>query len=491
MRETVRSTIDDWLFLLRDLSPRREVLAALLILSETMIVYIFAGTLLAELHAPYAPLPVVLIFMVLLFGRLVPHLLTTLRVWTPQYESIMTISIVLTMVLLIYAGAFPGESLFSTAWLQGTLDALILRDSDASRSVWLLVAFVALAWWRGKTRAEPNLETSYTMLRLGMIWIAGGLVFTVLAAPDGARILDHIPAAIAGFIVFTLIAIAVARQPEAGQSAAWKMSPVWLLVLVLPVLLIAGTSITTVGLFSRETLDLLLIAVSPVLLLLQFLVQALVLTIALIAFIIISPVIWLLERQGFGPIDGFPSIDLSPGSGLEADDAGNTILQVEDPARYLIVGVIMLALLWFLVRFVFRRRKEWQADAFQQSESLIAWSPDPAEMANRLGSWVRRHLRRQVDPIGPVGNEWAATRRIRRLYRSFLIENRKAGIDRESGETPSAYARRVGEIYGARRREIDLVTTTYNRARYSGIPAESTDADSAEVALNMFRKPES
>jgi hypothetical protein len=481
--------IDDLSYPLRELSPRREFLAFLLIVAETMIVYVFAGTLLAELAEPHTPLPIILIFLVLYISRLVPHLLNVLRVWSPQYEAVLTVVIVSTMLLVIRHGAFPSEALFSIAWLQGTLDALILRESDAIRSVWMLIIFVAIAWWRGKTRAEPNLETSYTMLRLGMVWLAAGLIFTVLAAPEYARIFDQIHAVLIGFITFTLLAIALARQPEGDRAAAWNTSLVWIVILVLPILLISGAAVTTTGILTQDTLQLFVAVLSPVFWVLKFLVQALVLTIAIIAFILISPVIWLLEQQGFGPMENFPEINLNPGAGVELSRGSGSSLEIENPARYLIAGVILLGIILFLIRFAFRRRRQWEDESQQQHESLIEWNAAPAAILRGLQAWILRQMQPVRAAIGPAGDEWAATRRIRQVYRRYLQLNEKADLARQPEETPNAYAVRVGSTHQERIEQVRLITATYNQARYSGEPAESQDADVAEAALDSFRQP--
>jgi hypothetical protein len=488
MASHVPAGIRGFLKPMRELSVRREVLAILLILAETMIIYVFAGILLAEYEFPYAPLSLPVIFVVLLIARLIPHVLSTLRIWTPEYETIMAIGIVTMMLLVIKVGAFPDEPFLSSGWLQGALDALILQDSESIRPVWTLIAFVTYAWWRGKTRAEASLETAYTMLRFGMVWLAMALVFTVLVAPPGAAIYGHINAALIGFVIVTLLTIAIARQPEGTDEAAWNASWIWLLVFLVPVLVIAGTSISTVGVLTRDTFDLFMTVLSPLFWLIQISLQAIILTIAVVAFLLVSPLLWLLERQGFSPLSNFPNLDLSPGSASDARNLASTTLQIENPVRYLIVGIILLGLIWVLVRFSFKRRRRWEEKPRQQRESLIDWNSGANTLLDRARSWLAARIRPGIAYAWNEGPEWESTRRVRRTYQRFLRANRRQHFPRIAGETPSQYAMRLREHYATSSEEIDTLTRSYNVARYSGVPASEGDAIAAEQAFAALQE---
>jgi hypothetical protein len=473
---------------LQDLSPRRELLALLLIVAETMILYIVAGTFLAEREAPYTPLPILLIFAILTFARLVPHLLSTIRVWTPEYEIVMGISIALSMLVIIKLGAFPNTSIMSLDWLLGTRDSLIMQENDAARHVWMLVVFVCYAWWRGRWRAEPNLETAYNMLRFGLLWLAGALVFTALTAPPDALIHGQINAVLVGFLVVTLLSIAIARQPEGEDSAAWNASWVWLLILSIPILAIAATSISTTGVLTRDTLNLFISVLSPVFWLLQITLQALVLTIAIIAFVLVSPLIWFLERQGFAPLSNFPSIDLSPGSVSDAEELARSTLHIENPVRYLIAGSILLGMTWLLIRFSYRRRRHWQENSRQQRESLIEWGQSDGTVFQRMKRWVENRIRPSRAYALQEGAEWEYTRRIRQTYQRFLRFSKDHGAPREPGETPAHLAHRIRDDHPNLAAEVQALTERYNYARYSGKPATLDDAEVTEQAWKSLRE---
>lgn len=464
------------------LSVRREIVMALLILSETMILFIYGGTLLAEHTEPFAPLPALLIFATLLIAYQIPHLLETLRIWSPEFEVVMTIGLVGTMVMVIKVGAFPDAALLSTTWIEETVQALIFRSNESERPVWPLVVFVAYAWARGRTRAEPMLETSYSMLRLGTAWVAGGLLLNVLAMPSGAEIFDRVTPAVAAFLLLTLLAIAVSRHQPSQRPADARPLWIWAVVVVLPILVVTAATISVAGILTRETLDLVFALLSPVFWVLGLLIQTVVLLVAIIAFILISPVIWFLERQGFMSLSGFPPIDLAPGTPDEMEEFAQSTLDIADPIRYLIASVLLGIIIWSLVRFAFRRRRSQASGARQQRESLIEWQAAPMNILHRATRWMRRGDRGEHDDPYPPDSRWDGTRRVRRVYRAFLRASGQQRIIRQSADTPDSFAGRVIQVHPDLRPEIEQITASYNLARYSGRPVEAATADRTEHA---------
>lgn len=470
---------------IRQLPPRLELLAFLLVVSESIIFYVFAGSLLATIETPHQPLSFLLILVLLWFSRAVPHLLNTVRIWDSRYQFIMGSAILLSAVVVVKVGAFPDYRLFSLTWIQEAGQSLIFRESAAVRQVWMLIGLVVLAWWRGRSRAEPSLETTYSMLRLGLIWLAGGAILTLMVGQETLLITEYLTPALVGFVVISLISVAVARQPDFDYPAAPQTGWVWALILIVPTLIIAGFATSATGVLTRDTLDLLVTVVTPVFWALQYLVQALVLTIALIAFLLISPIIWLLERQGFEPMANFPEIDISPGAGFDANESASTGLTVDDPVRFLIVGIILLLIMFLLVRYLFRRRQRWEQQDDPQDESLIDWNQTRPAFLARIRNWVSDTFGRRDDDL-PAGPEWEGTRRIRKVYRLFLKQNAKSDQARNPHETPDRYARRLGQHSPADLPEIEQITASYDQARYSGRPASPDVAERTETTWKLL-----
>lgn len=466
------------------LSPRRELISILLILTESMIVYIYAGVLLAERDSPYSPLPVMLIFTLMLISYQIPHLLESMRIWSPEYETLMVAGLFGTFLLVFKVGAFPHVPWFSLDWLSGLIDALILRPNESVRPVWGLVFLTVYAWWRGRTRAEPVIDTTYAMLRWGILFVAGGLTLSWLSAPPGAAISERTSIAVAGFVVFALLAIAVARQPSSDSSREWNAAWIWLAVFVLPITAILLASVSTAGVLSREVLDVTLSVLGPVFWAIGLALRAVILFIAVVTFILISPILWFLDRQDFGPFTNIPRLDIAPRSNSDIDEFARTTLDIGDPVRFLIAGMLLTAMGWFLVRFLFKRRKYWHETQRQQRESLIEWEDRPETLLRKAGGWIasrlgaRRRDRFDRDP------RWSGNRRVRRAYRMFLRLVADHGIQRRAGSTPNQLASDVIQIYAPIEQAVTLITDHYNRARYSGEPLTDSTAKRAESALH-------
>jgi hypothetical protein len=490
--DAMHATIRGLLLPLDQLSLRRESIMILLILAESMVIYIYAGFLLATYDRPFHPLPVLLIFALLLLAYQVPHLLETLRIWSPRYEIVMTVALLLSMLVVIKAGAFPTTASLSLAWLERAGEALALRGGDPVRSVWGLFALTVYAWWRGRTRADATLDAAYTMLRWGILLATTGVVLAWLAAPPGARILETSSAALVGYLVCVLLAIALARQPVLPEANSPQPGWVWAAVFVLPVLAIVLTTVSTAGLLTRDLLDLLVSIVEPLIWLVSIVIRSLILVIALVAFVILAPLLWLLERHDFGPLSGLPRLDIAPRTGNEFRDLSQTVLDIGDPLRYLVVGVITIGVIWLLVRFAFKRRKYWHDQSNLQRTSLIQWQHGSRSLLMRASAWLRSRFGGDPDAGLPAGAEWVNTRRIRRAYRRFLGITRDHGLERQSWQTPAAFASEIRVREPDLADDVDTLTRLYNGTRYSGKPADERSANDSEDALdainNQFRE---
>jgi hypothetical protein len=483
----IRASLRPFIEPLRERSPRLEVLALLLIVSESIIVYVFAGSLLATTSPPHQPLPFLLILLLFWFARTIPLILSTTRIWDSRYQLIMGTSILLSALLTIRIGAFSDYDWLSLNWLSEAGQSLILRESEAARSVWFLIGLIVLAWWRGRSRSEPSLETAHTMLRLGLIWLVGGAVLTLMIGSEDLVIVNHLPPALASFITVSLVSIAIARQPEFDHPTAPQSGWLWPLVLVVPAIAIAAVAVTATGILNRDALDLIIIVVSPVFWVVHILLQGFVLALALIAFVLISPLIWFLERQGFEPMANFPQLNLSPGTGMEADEASRTGLTIDDPVRFLIVSLILVVIFYGLIRFLFRRSARWKHRDDPHNESLIDWQGPRALLLATVRNWIARATRRPPDDL-PDGPEWEFTRRIRVVYRQFLKFQARSGHPKSPNETPTRFAERISDTEPFGKTEITQITELYDHTRYSGQPANAESATAVETAWRALQE---
>ncbi|HEX5164426.1 MAG TPA: hypothetical protein VFV93_03435, partial [Thermomicrobiales bacterium] len=292
--EPERATPGDLRDLLMRLDWRQELLSILLVLAETALIYIFVGFALPEAEPGSAVAPVWIVVGLMLVAHLVPHLLDEWRVWSPNYEIVLASAIAISALVAIKVASFPDIALWDLDWLRGTVNALALLDNDAARPVWGIVVLSAYAWWRGRTRAEGSIDSAYAMLRTGTLAMALLLILILVAAPDDAQVRDRLSTATIAFFASALAAIGVARLTLEGFRTSAPLGPRWLATFVGPILAVVAVAIIGAGIFSRQFLDTVLWMLTPVFFVLNLVFQVFVFVLAIIAFIILSPLVWLI-----------------------------------------------------------------------------------------------------------------------------------------------------------------------------------------------------
>lgn len=462
---------------------REETVALALIVAESAILYLYLGVLLPEVTPPYAAFPGWLIAVLLAVAYAVPRLLTELRLWGAHYEVMLGLTLIASLLLALKVASFPGTPWFSTGWLQGSLDGLILRPNASVRPPWAIVAVVAYAWWRGRSRAEPVLETTYQMLRWGTMAAAGGLLLVLVATPPEAPIRDGMASAVVIYFVSGLMAVGVARFRLEGLRSGAPLGPPWLATFALPIAAVVVIAVLAAGIFSRSFLDTLLTALGPLLWLLGFVVRALVLLIALLAFLIIAPVLWLMERYGFGTV---PLLEHLPRAGNPLDQLdrfARQSLHVADPARYLLAGFVLTLVGSALIRYAYRRRRRWRTGAHERRESVFGWEEAVDGLARPLLRVLRR-ARPRGDPLAALRGDprWAHTVTIRETYIRLLRRSARAGVARPRGATPAEHARRLATRFPTDAAAITTITTHYEAARYQATPATPEAAAAVRTA---------
>jgi hypothetical protein len=475
------STIDHWIELIRSLNPRSEIVAALLIAAETTIVYLALGVILPTYHEPFEPVPALLIFTLLWIAYMVPHVLDTLRIWTPEYETIMVLALVTTTLFAFKIAVFPDHAWWSTQWLAGARDALILRETEADRSIWGVVGLMVYVWWRGRMRAEPVIDTAYSMLRWGTLAMAGALVLIWVVAPPESVVRGSVSLAVAAFILLALGSIASARIRSLPFTVTWNAAWAWVVLFGLPIVAITLLSVSSAGIFSREALDAALTLLGPIFWAISLVLRAIILILAILTFVIIAPILWFIERQNLGPFPALPNFDFAPRSASDLDEFARNTLHIADPVRYLVVSVVLFVVGSILVRYLFRRRRHWEPPRREQHESLLDWSEQTRSLGQRLHE-VIGWLRPRTDPLAAMRDspEWQGTYRVRRAYQRLLRRSLKAGAAREPGTTPNEYVERVTALAPATRQPLQGLTGHYNIARYGPRPVSATVADEAE-----------
>ena len=472
---------------------RQELLSIMLVLAESTLVYLFVGFALPAADPDSSVVPAWIVVTLILAAHLVPHLLDEWRVWSPTYEAVLAVAIALTMLAAAKAASFPHIAIWDLDWLRGTVNALAFLDNDAERPVWGIVILGIYAWWRGRTRTEGSVDSAYAMLRVGTIAMAILLVVILIGAPDDGQVRDRLSAATIAYFVCSLAAIGIARLKLEGFRTSAPLGPRWLATFVGPILAVVAVAIIGAGIFSRQFLDTVLWMLTPVFFVLNLVFQVFVIILAIVAFIILSPIVWLIGNREPQLVPVTPTAMGEPGeTGLQ--EVTNSPFEVADPLRYLIAALILFVIFSLLTRFVFRRRRKDRGSTEEERESVLEWG----DLFGALGARLRglRRSRTEEDPLAHLRDDprWRHTLAIRETYMKLQERGARAGRPRREPETADEYRPGLAARFSSATdvpTAIATITDMYRRTRYSGSPATEHDATLVLDAWRLVERADS
>ncbi|HLT20793.1 MAG TPA: DUF4129 domain-containing protein [Thermomicrobiales bacterium] len=460
--------------LIRRLDWRVELLSIAIILAEACLVWLLAGLVMAE-DVTRSTYPFLVIALAMLASHYVVYLLDQGRIWSPEYEIIMTTSIILTLLIAIKAGSFAHIPVYDFDWISGTINGLAFFDTEATRPVWGNVVLIAYAWFRARSREEPSLDSAYTMLRWGTLALGGILLIIVIGADSEFEIRERLSAGVLGFYVFSLAAIGLARMRLEGFRSAGPLGARWLATFATPILVIVMIAVIGAGLFSRRFLETLLWALSPLLFVLSVIFQIIVLVIAIIAFLILTPIFWLI-----GDVEPeTTNATATPAGELEAgaEQTQPDPFVIPEALQYLIAAIVLVAIISLLTRYLYRRRARQRTSTLEERESVLDWSDILGSLGGKLRSLFQRPP--ALDPYAALRGDprWQYTIHIRERYRELQGFGEELGRGRRPRETAEEYRPALAQkLASDNRPAVDALTRIYRRARYSGQPATERDA---------------
>lgn len=481
---------------LRDLAGRmdwrQELLGVAVVLTEAFPVYVLCSVVFLAGGETWT-FPFWIVAFLLLSAHAVSRVLDEMRVWSPEYEIKMTIGIVITLLVAIKFASFPHFPSANPGWLTDAFRSLAFLPNDERRWVWGVVLLAVYAWWRGRSRTEPSVDSAFAMLRWGSLALFI-LIITVLAGtPDDAGIRGRLSAVTVGFFAAGLSAVGIARLKLEGVRSSAPLGARWLGTFVVPILATVAVAILAAGIFSRQFLDTVLWMLSPVFWLLGLVFQIVVLIVAVLAFIILTPIFWLIGERDPRALEVTPEPSELEGQ-QEMAERATEVFQMPDPLRYLIAAIVLFAILSLLTRYVFKRKSKSRPPTGEERESVLDWNDLLNNAGDRLKNLFRRPAR--PDPLAHLrGDEtWLHTLRIREAYVKLQARGSALGRARRDTETAEEYRPRVGSGFdpatGAPA-AVDAMTGRYRKARYSGKPASAEDADIVEVNWKTIeRTPE-
>ena len=462
------------------------LVTAALVLAEAAIVYLFAGALIPAYQPPYAPPPAWGIALLLLACTAFARLVERRRLPRTSEEPVLWIGLGLAFVLSTKLLGFS-QIAWIAPWPRELAHALIFRPSTAERPVWGIVALVAYAWWRGRTREPPDTESTYEQFRLGVGGIVLGLILALLLLPPGAALHRQLPLVVLWYMVASLAAIGLARlRIEALRASAPLPYRSWIALTVLALTAVLVVAVGLALLLTYRTLIVVWAIMLPILWLVALLVQAVILLLAAVTFVILFPVLWLLQHQHLHLTGGGRLSSVLDALG-QAERFARIQLSLTDPARYLLAAAVLAVLGSWLVRRVFRRQWRWRRTYQLDREPLARERAPLATIGHRLARLLRRA---RPDPLAALRRDprWRYTVAIRLCWRRLLRFGQRLGLPQKPNQTPSEYAAQLAERFPEAAPALQRLTQAYLVARYRPEPADAVLAETAEQAWETLQQ---
>jgi hypothetical protein len=455
---------------------RAEALVLALATAEAAVLWLVVDLLLAATSGDEVRVPVAAVFVLVYAGTGVPRWLETWGVWDRVFAIVVAAAVVASTLFAIKSASFPQFGWTDPEWLRQTARAIVVRPSEAVVPVWGIIVTSAYAWWRGRMRAEPGPDSSLATLRVGTVVALVAAAAQASVRSGGTR--GATSGAVVVFFAAALAAVAIARlRLESGETGG--LGSRWLGSMLAPVLAVTVAAVVVAGILSRDLLDTVLWFLAPLIWGLAILFRIVILVLALIAFVLVSPILWFLSRH---PID-FAGVKINPvtvSPGEQAQRVVDRTSQIPDAIRYLVAAAILLVLFTGVTRLVLRRRRRSAAGTSEERSSVL----DANDLFQLLKSLLAaRLLKRQAAPEDPLAGlrgdpRWAHTVAIREIYARYLRWSRDRGVPRRAETTPSEHERAVvGRIRGVgAQADLARMTAGYNRARYGAEPATAAEA---------------
>lgn len=469
--------------LVRRLDWTLELLVILLVCAETCVVYLVTEAVFSSDGVADRTVSPIWLFLLLYLGTTIQRAMDAYRFFSPEYEVVSLVAIAALFLGAVRIIAYPAVALTDLGWLRDGARALAFFENRAARPIWGIVALVAYAWWRGRTRDEPSIESAYRIMRAGTPVCVIALLVTFAVAPTEAdpALRRALFGAVVAFLACVLAAIALGRLRIEHARGVITLTPRWLATFLGPVvgLVIFGTLLA--GLFTRRFLDTLLWLLTPIFKLFDLILLIMVYIATAFAWVIFQLFSLLLRLLGPADPAARPVSPSTPNTPQNLFNETRTLVY-PDIVRYLGAAVLLALIGWLLTRFLWRRRRQRPAGEAEERESIFTWGLLGENLADLLAGLTGR-FGRKPDPLAHLRGDprWRHTIAIRERYAQLLRRAAAAELPRAVDQTPDEYAPVVAAA-GAARPPVAALTGRYDRARYDDTPATAEDAAAAQAA---------
>lgn len=406
------------------------------------------------------------------------------RAATLRFSRVALVGIgVILGLLAVHQRHYVHLPVWHPAWIGSLFRAL----HDVFPNVHVAVAaslLAALLWWRGlviglREIGAIEIETAY---KTGVAMIVLYLIAVAIYADTPGFVAPgaDLPGPMLAFFSLGLSALALARLSTIWQTGrpderAQVPGRVWLPLVVGIVAAIMLLASTMAGLAAADISKYLLLALRP----LVPVVEALFVVLFFVASLIVRVLIAVLTHLPRGE----PREIAQPPTAI--DELLRRLRELEVNRQFVEgarwgMALLLLALLiiGMAVTIVLRRRRERKRD---DDERESVWSARGA--LTGLTGWLRRlRVRRAGSVLSPP--EASA---IRRFYRALLDLGATLGAPRKIWATPREHLPRLRGTLPEARTEIESLTWAYERVRYGRWRPTPDDVRAAEAALERAR----
>lgn len=468
-----------------------ELLIFLLILAETCALYLVVAATFSSSSVADRTVSPLWLFLLLYLGTTAQRAMDAYRFFSPEYEIVSLAAIAVLFLAAVRIIGYPHEPPLAAGWLWDALRALAFLPHRAERPLWGIVALVGYAWWRGRMRDEPSIESAYRIMRGGTIACVLALLATFAIVPtEGEPALRRaLFSAVIGFLAAILAAIALGRLRIEHARGTLTLTPTWLATFLGPVLALVLVGTLLASIFTRRFLDTLLWLLTPVFWLIDLLLLIMVYIATAFAWVVYTIVAFLARL--LGPAEDSQRPNNPSGFGPARNPfEGTQSFEYPDIVRYL-AAIILLALIgWMLTRFLWRRRPRRGAGQGEERDSVFSWGLLAETWGDLLGGLGGR-FGRKPDPLAHLRGDprWGHTITIRELYARFLRRGAAAHLPRADDQTPDEYAP-VAAAAGPPAPAVAALTGRYDQARYDQHPATAADAAAARAAWEAIAAAE-
>jgi hypothetical protein len=436
--------------------------------------------LLTGVNASGSSLRAYLVFgltLVLAFGVSQAAAMLRLR----QRVHLLLLAVFLTVNIL---GAFillkPGPA-FDAALPESVAGSS--QSFQTSSSVWVIVLFVFLGWWRGVGLAKNGLGPGHVLARVRagmvMIFIYGLVGSSRSTGPNYVHFFLFIIAALLAMVGARLSTL---HRLRGGRSS--PLDPFWVAGMGATVAVLVGLAGVAAAVARGPLSDLISRTTNAFI---EWTTQLFVYFLAPV----LSIAIWAMDRflnwlEQSAPPEAAQHPQVAPSPYEEF------LQQIRETpptgwadelfvwVRTVLIVVLVLVFLWLLLSRLRGIHVSGSRREYEERESMLG----KEAIAGKLRSAFRRGLNSALDRLWFLSDRdrWLAASRIRSVYAQLMELSSSLGKTRPTSVTPLEFLPALKELFPSLDAELETITHAYVRVRYGELPETRKEIESVEYA---------